>query len=565
MRRRPPHSLFPPLAGFPFVHVIVAAGLAVLLGMLLLSVPVGLIAPGMVVALLAAGLAALLRLHWQDGQEAGPPPVMVQPAPLDDLPVAVMRFDGQGDPVEANGEARGMLGLGPQDLPPVTAIFADLGRPVRGWLGDIAAGRLPAATEVLALRGEGERFLQMAARPDGAGGVLAVLQDATAIKRLEAQVAQGQKMQSIGQLAGGIAHDFNNLLTAITGHCDLLLLRHEAGDADHADLVQISQNANRAGALVAQLLAFSRKQTLLPQLIDLQDTLSDLTHLLDRLLGERVRLELVHARHPVAIRADRRQFEQVVINLAVNARDAMPEGGVVTVETCVMRLDEDMQRDGAVVPRGEHAVIRVIDTGEGIPPDRIGKIFEPFFTTKRVGEGTGLGLSTAYGIVKQSGGFIFVRSTPGEGTRFELWFPLCTEAAVPAPPVAKADGGRRAEGVVLLVEDEAPVRAFAARALRLCGHVVLEAGNGEEALDLLEDEGLKVDVFVTDVVMPGLDGPGWVLRALAARPAARTVFISGYAEEALADMQTRVPNSVFLPKPFSLAQLTGTVQEQMVV
>ena len=217
---------------------------------------------------------------------------------------------------------------------------------------------------------------------------------------------------------------------------------------------------------------------------------------------------------------------------------------------------------GAVVPRGDHAVIRVSDTGEGIPPDRIDKIFEPFFTTKRMGEGTGLGLSTAYGIVKQSGGFIFVTSAPGAGAAFELWFPVCRDAAAETVVVPRQKS-RRTDAVILLVEDEAPVRAFAARALRLRGHSVLEAATAEEALTLLEDSGLHVDVFVTDVVMPGLDGPGWVRRALEQRPAVRTVFISGYAEEALADMQARVPNSVFLPKPFSLAALTETVQAQL--
>ena len=417
---------------------------------------------------------------------------------------------------------------------------------------------------MVGLRGEGERFLQVTLRPDGQGGALAVLQDATALKRLEAQVAQGQKMQAIGQLAGGIAHDFNNLLTAISGHCDLLLLRHRPGDADHGDLVQIGQNANRAAALVAQLLAFSRKQTLKPERIDLQDTLSDLTHLLARLLGEKVRLEMVHARTPVAIRADRRRLEQVVMNLAVNARDAMPGGGTVLVETRVVQLATPMERDRAVVPCGDHAVIRVSDTGIGIPPDRIGKIFEPFYTTKRAGEGTGLGLSTAYGIVKQSGGFIFVSSVPGEGAVFELWFPVCSEPVAEAPPAPRVARTPRTDGVVLLVEDEAPVRAFAARALRLRGHAVIEAASAEEALALLEDPGLHVDVFVTDVVMPGLDGPRWVQSALDRRPEVRTVFISGYAEEALADIQARVPNSVFLPKPFSLRELTETVQAQLV-
>ncbi|PLL13278.1 hypothetical protein C0V75_07705 [Tabrizicola sp. TH137] len=487
---------------------------------------------------------------------------------IEGLPLPMLRFDGTGDLRQVNAAARLLLDLAPGELPEPARVFVDLGRPVRDWIADVATGRQPGGAEMVALRGqraeEGDRFVQVALCPDQAGGALAVLQDATALKRIEAQVLQGQKMQAIGQLAGGIAHDFNNLLTAISGHCDLLLLRKTADDPEHADLVQIRQNANRAAALVSQLLAFSRKQTLKPERIELQDALADLTHLLSRLLGERVALDLVHGAEGLAIRADRRQFDQVIMNLVVNARDAMPDGGVVQVQTRLVTLADEMARDRAVVPRGRHVVISVQDTGHGIPAERIGKIFDPFFTTKRPGEGTGLGLSMVYGIVKQSGGFIFVESTPGLGTEFELWFPYCAEQVLPAGgAMARPRGGPRKGGVVLLVEDEAPVRTFAARALRLRGLSVLEAASAEEALAVLEDAGLRIDVFVTDVVMPGLDGPGWVLRALKRRPGTRTVFMSGYAEEALADLQARIPGSVFLPKPFSLSDLTETVQAQL--
>lgn len=519
------------------------------------------------VALLLAGLWRGIPLRPEG---TGLPPVAGGDwAMIEGLALPLMRFDGEGNLSHANCEARHLLDLAPEERPEPARIFVDLGRPVREWIIDVAQGRLPGGVETVALRGgksgeEGDRFAQVALRPDGRGGALAVLQDATGLKRIEAQVLQGQKMQAIGQLAGGIAHDFNNLLTAITGHCDLMLLRHRADDPDHADLVQIRQNANRAAALVSQLLAFSRKQTLKPERIDLQDALADLTHLLNRLLGERVVLELVHGAEALAIRADRRQFDQVIMNLVVNARDAMPEGGVVQVQTRLVTLTEEMRRDRAVVPRGRHVVIAVEDGGHGIAPERMGKIFDPFFTTKRPGEGTGLGLSMVYGIVKQSGGFIFVSSTPGMGTQFEIWFPYCADPALPAPAVTgRARAGQRKGGVVLLVEDEAPVRTFAARALRLRGLSVLEAASAEEALSLLEDRGLRVDVFVTDVVMPGLDGPGWVQRALERRPGTRTVFMSGYAEEALADLQARIPGSVFLPKPFSLSDLTDTVQAQL--
>jgi two-component system cell cycle sensor histidine kinase/response regulator CckA len=317
------------------------------------------------------------------------------------------------------------------------------------------------------------------------------------------------------------------------------------------------------------LLAFSRKQTLLPQHIDIYEVLSDLTHLLNRLMGERMRLELHHAPGLGPIRADKRQLEQVVVNLVVNARDAMSAGGTIRISTEAVTLNAELRRDRAVVPPGDYALIRVTDTGHGIPPDRLTKIFEPFYTTKRPGEGTGLGLSTAYGIVKQSGGFIFVDSEPGVGTTFQLYFPINARAAAevpatPAPiPLLPRLMLRQGEAVVLLVEDEAPVRAFAARALRLRGYTVLEADSAETALALLEDKAVQVDIIVTDVVMPGLDGPSWVRRALEDRPDMRVVFVSGYAQESFADTQGLIANSVFLPKPFSLTDLTATVQGQL--
>ncbi len=373
-------------------------------------------------------------------------------------------------------------------------------------------------------------------------------------------------MQAIGQLAGGIAHDFNNLLTAISGHCDLLMLRHDQGDPDYGDLVQINQNANRAASLVGQLLAYSRKQNLQPEILDLRDTLSDLTHLLNRLVGEKVRLSLSHdpGLHP--IRADKRQLEQVLMNLVVNARDAMPQGGEIRIETTDITLADPLERDRVEVPAGNYVMVKVIDHGAGIAPDKRHKIFEPFYTTKAVGEGTGLGLSTAYGIVKQSGGYIFVDSEVGSGTCFTLYFPAHDKVAMPQNPVSveiASSSLKQGEGVILLVEDEAPVRAFASRALRLRGYTVIEAESAEEALKTLEDETLTVDVFVTDVIMPGMDGPSWVKKALIARPDVKVVFVSGYAKEDAVGNQASVPNSVFLPKPFSLSDLTKTVQRQL--
>lgn len=488
---------------------------------------------------------------------------------IESLPVPLLKLDRSGRIVSANRRARALLA----DEAAVGRHLSDevegLGRPVSDWLRDAWAGQGLGRMETLRATHSDERFVQIALerlQEETGPALIAVLVDATAFKSLETQFVQSQKMQAVGQLAGGVAHDFNNLLTAISGHCDLLLLRHDPGDPDFADLNQIAQNANRAAALVGQLLAFSRKQTLRPELLDLSETLGDLSHLLGRLVGEQVTLDFACDPLVRPIRADRRQLEQVLMNLVVNARDAMlPGGGRIRLEVGNLSLSGPMARDNAELPPGEYVEIRVIDGGCGIPPEHLDKIFEPFFTTKGVGKGTGLGLSMCYGIVKQSGGYIFVDSTEGEGATFSLYFPAGRAEAEEA--VATSEAARPVPvpegGVVLLVEDEAPVRAFAARALQLQGYHVLEAESGEAALGLLEEGGAAVDVFVTDVVMPGMDGPRWVARALERRPGVKVIFISGYAGDPVAEHQARIPNSVFLPKPFSLAELTATVAGQL--
>ena len=490
---------------------------------------------------------------------------------FESMPVALMIFDPDGTIRAANGAAREIMGDMLHGAPYFHDLFDALGRPVSDWLADVAQARLPTDAQVLRLnKSHAERsdFVHVSLRrmvQNARPQVLAVIQDANVLKTLEAQFAQSQKMQAIGQLAGGVAHDFNNLLTAISGNCDLLLLRHMGDDPSYPDLLQIRQNANRAAALVAQLLAFSRKQNLQPEYLDMQDVFSDLTHLLNRLVGEKLNLVVQHGTHLGTIRADRRQLEQVIVNLVVNARDAMPQGGAITITTEPAHLAADMTRDNAVVPAGDYAKISVADTGIGMAEDMLAKIFEPFFTTKRAGEGTGLGLSTAYGIVKQSGGFIFVDSALGQGTTFTLYFPIHSrpEEKVIDPPPAKPALLRQGEGVVLLVEDEPPVRAFAARALRLRGYTVLEAATGEEALSLLRESSLQVDLFISDVIMPGLDGPTWVREAKASRPDVPVIFVSGYAEDVMSEHQQRIANSTFLPKPFSLAELTMTVQDKL--
>lgn len=489
---------------------------------------------------------------------------------IEDLPVPLLKIASDGAVLASNREARQLLHIDDTAGRRMAEMLDGLGRPMNDWLREAAEGRGGNVSQFLRGRGENQdTFVQVSL--NRAGGVsdphlIAVLNDVTELKTLEAQFVQSQKMQAIGQLAGGVAHDFNNLLTAISGHCDLLLLRHDEGDQNYGDLIQIHQNANRAASLVGQLLAFSRKQNLQPEIIDLRDTLSDLTHLLNRLVGEKVTLSLHHDPALAQIKADKRQLEQVLMNLVVNARDAMQGAGEINVVTENLTLKKLMIKDRAEVPPGKYVVVKVIDEGHRISPEKLPKIFEPFYTTKRTGEGTGLGLSTAYGIVKQTGGFIFAESIVDSGTQFSLLFssynlpvaePLVVPVADPALLTMPMDA------VVLLVEDEAPVRAFASRALRLRGYTVLEADCAETALDLLEDAELKVDVFVTDVIMPGMDGPTWVRQALLERPQTRVVFVSGYAEDAFCDDQSRIPNAVFLPKPFSLNALTQTVQGQL--
>ncbi len=487
------------------------------------------------------------------------------------VPVPLLKICQNGAIMHSNTLAHRLLGMKIPNGMPVADMFEGLGRSISEWLSEIASGRTGATAEFLHVKHENKDVhVQMSVSRVMVGSepvLIAVLSDATELKSLEAKFVQSQKMEAIGQLAGGVAHDFNNLLTAISGHCDLLLLRHDKDDPDFGDLSQIHQNANRAASLVGQLLAFSRKQTLKPQILDVQDTLADLTHLLNRLVGEKIKLETKHGAGGSAIRVDKRQLEQVMMNLIVNARDAMKDGGVITVDTRETMLTAPLRKDRATVPVGEYVVVSVTDQGTGIAPDTLTKIFEPFYTTKRQGEGTGLGLSTAYGIVKQTGGFIFVDSEVGVGTKFELYFPAHEgqeELRHIEEETPKLSQVAPHEGVVLLVEDEAPVRAFASRALRLRGYTVIEADCAEQALERLEDRDLQVDLFVTDVVMPGMDGPSWVKIALENRPDVKVVFVSGYAEDSFEDGKPTIPDSVFLPKPFSLNDLTETVQSQLI-
>ena len=404
----------------------------------------------------------------------------------------------------------------------------------------------------------------------GIAGLILHFIDLTEQKNLELQFAQSQKMQAVGQLAGGVAHDFNNLLTAMIGFCDLLLLRFRPGDQSFADIMQIKQNANRAANLVRQLLAFSRQQTLQPRVIDIGEVLTELSHLLNRLLGENVDLKMVQSRGLGPVRVDQGQLEQVIINLAVNARDAMPGGGTLTIKTSNVVRTEPIQRELELMPAGAYVLIEVTDEGTGIPREIVGRIFEPFFSTKEVGSGTGLGLSTVYGIVKQTEGFIFVDSEVGVGTKFSLYLPQHQrkEGEVEPPPLldpleVTAPRDLTGAGTILLVEDEDPVRLFSARALRNKGYTVLEAKSGEAALQIIQAEAEPIHLIVTDVVMPRMDGPTLIKQVRETRPDMRVVFISGYTEDTFRKRIGDDADIHFLAKPFSLKQLAFKVKEIM--
>ena len=433
------------------------------------------------------------------------------------------------------------------------------------------AGQTDGAPVDASIGADGARsarlFLAPAGEENGQSTAMLYALDTTEQRALQENFAQSQKMQAIGQLAGGVAHDFNNVLTAIIGYSDLLLANHRPTDPSFQDIMQIKQNANRAAGLVRQLLAFSRRQTLRPQVLQVGDLLSDLQMLMRRLVGEKIDLQLKHGRDVWLVKADLNQLEQVVVNLVVNARDAMPEGGKIELKTRnVLRAECDAFREPLLVA-ADYVMIEVRDDGHGIPPELREKIFEPFFTTKEVGKGTGLGLSMVYGIVKQTGGFVFVDSEVGHGTTFRIFLPRhmqeASEAVVAKAEVAKPAADLTGHGVVLLVEDEEAVRAFGARALASRGYTVLEASSGVDALRVVEEADGKIDLIVSDVVMPEMDGPTMFGELRKRGIKAKVIFVSGYAEEAFSKNLPEGEDFGFLPKPFSLKQLIETVKANM--
>ncbi|HEV7292944.1 MAG TPA: ATP-binding protein [Devosia sp.] len=493
---------------------------------------------------------------------------------FNDTPFAIATLDGEGRIIRTNAPFGRIFRWVDEEksleLQPLSDLIGEGSRERFGRaIADALANRSEVEPVDALLSGEGDHAVRLyvSASEPGAGSperVNVYALDMTDQRKLEAQFAQSQKMQAVGQLAGGVAHDFNNLLTAIIGFSDLLLLKHKPGDPSFSELMQIKQNANRAAGLTRQLLAFSRRQTLRPQVLELPLIVDDLTVLLKRMIGEKNTLTVEHGRNIWPVRADVVQLEQVIINLVVNARDAMPEGGSITIRTSNIAQGEAERLSYEGMIAADFVLIEVQDTGTGMSPDVLQKIFEPFFTTKELGKGTGLGLSTVYGIVKQTEGYIYPESILGVGTTFKIYLPRHVPAAneiaaktLAAAPVRDLTGHER----ILLVEDEESVRAFSARALRATGYEVFEADGGDEALEVLEDIEFKIDLMISDVVMPEMDGPTLLKHVRKTMPDLKVIFVSGYAEESVRRDIEDDQSVEFLPKPYSLDQINSKVKE----
>jgi two-component system cell cycle sensor histidine kinase/response regulator CckA len=499
-------------------------------------------------------------------------------------PMAIATIDRNGGIARTNALFARLLPSGAKDRS-IRAIVAPRDWPaLEAAIGQAAQSKGDIAPVDAMLAGEGERFGRFYVTAVGederdAEAAIVYALETTEQRALESRLIQQQKMESIGQLAGGMAHDFNNMLNAIILANDFLLNTHKPTDPSFNDIIEIRQSANRAASLVRHLLAFSRKQTLRPQVLDLGEVLSDLTVVLRRLLGAKITLNVGHGRDLWPVKADLLQFEQVITNLAINAHDAMPNGGQLELRSMNVTAPDSMQYNAKGMPAADYVLIEVADTGAGIPEAIRDKIFVPFFTTKEVGKGTGLGLSTVYGIIKQTGGFVYFDSVEGKGTTFRIFLPRhvaspreSSLAPAAAPIVAEAlDAGAKVrhaapadltgQGTILLVEDEEGLRALNARGLASRGYTVLQAGNGLEAIEVLEKSAGQVDLVVSDVVMPEMDGPT-LLRELRSRnPDLKVIFVSGYAEDAFQKHLPAHGKFDFLAKPFTLKQLVEKVKE----
>ena len=494
-------------------------------------------------------------------------------------PTAMAFTSAKGIIQAANGEFRRLFGEASEEGSAVaefggkslaSLVAETSSQTVREKIASLSANGLAASgpVEVQAvLKGSLNKRVRIVVFPAANDNSLVVTAVETgAAPVIDEQTVQGQKLQAVGELAGGIAHDFNNLLTAIIGFSDLLLRRFRASDPAFKDLMNIKNNATRAAELVKQILAYSRKQTLRPAILKVTDVIEEFQATMGRTLGEKVKAKVQHGRDLWFVKADEGQLFQVIMNLAVNARDAMPDGGEILIATENVSERESLALKDRGLDRGEYVMCEVRDFGTGIKPEHLEKIFDPFFSTKEVGKGTGLGLSTVYGIVKQTGGTILVDSEIGQGTSFRIYLPRYFETEQDLKALEnKAEAPDKVvdltgQGTVLLVEDEDAVRSFASRALATRGYKVLEAASGVEALEVMDRENGNIDLVVSDVVMPEMDGPTLLRHLRQRNPNIRIIFMSGYAEEAFRKNLSADENFVFLPKPFTLKKLAETVK-----
>jgi len=388
-----------------------------------------------------------------------------------------------------------------------------------------------------------------------------IVENVTEWRALETQLRQAQKMEAVGRLAGGVAHDFNNLLMVIKGHTELLLERTAPEHSDFRKIDQIKKAADRAAALTRQLLAFSRMQVMQPRVMDLNSTITEMGKMLPRLIGENIELAILTKPNLGHVKADGGQMEQVILNLTVNARDAMPDGGKLLIETSNVELDETYARTHPPITAGRYVMLAVTDNGIGMNAATQVHIFEPFFTTKEKGKGTGLGLATVYGVVKQSGGFVWVYSEVGKGTTFKIYLPRVDEIADAESEKKRNEELPRGSGTILLAEDEKEVREVAREFLDLAGYSVIEAKDGAQALELAEKHAGKIDLLVTDMVMPGIGGRELATRLLTLRPELKVIYMSGYTEYANFKNADFELHNVMLQKPFTRILLATAVHK----
>jgi PAS domain S-box-containing protein len=494
---------------------------------------------------------------------------------LNSIGDAVISTNDRGAVTFLNPVAVTLTGWNPQEAAgrDITEVFHIRSRetndpiesPVRRALAEKRIVELPSNTKLVARDGK-EISIDDSAAPtiDDAGavtGAVLVFRDISERQQLEEQLRQSQKMEAIGRLAGGLAHDFNNMMTAVIGQSDMLLRQIDPDHPFHEKIGEIKRAGERAAALTAQLLAFSRKQVLQPEVLEINRLVQELEEMLRRLIGEDIDLVIRLDETTGKVKADPNQLQQVILNLVVNARDAMPEGGRLVIETSNAFLDEAYANRHAEVTPGAYVKLAISDTGHGIAPEVQAHIFEPFFTTKPQGAGTGLGLSMVYGIVKQSGGHIWVYSEPGFGTTFKIYLPRTDEVAEVVPLRAEWPELPRGTETVLLVEDEELVRDLVRELLEVCGYRVLEAADGEAAIELFEREQLQVDLLITDLVMPRIGGRQLAERLRALRPEIKILYMSGYTDDIIIHRGVMSESAAFIQKPFTLDDLARRVRE----